>query len=1284
MSPNTIRVSGPILSPEWLELDHLVSVADQTSREFGLKDDRSIDAEASQALGELWTVLSSNDDLLDVTIRLDPFSASLFGSLGYSLTPLDSPVMSGGRQFPISHRAGLGDSALPMMTVPRDVELDRRQPDGSRSVQATMQEYLNLSDQVWGLVFNGRKVRLLRATSSLSSTQYVEFDVENVVRQNLEYEFEAMFRLLHASRLPENNYRSDEAPIEKYHQESLVEFGRVREGLRTGVEEAVRILGNGFLTNPASEHLRRLTENGALDEREYFRQLLTLMYRFIMLVVSEERGVLQAPGRTDSRYEIYRRHYGMDGLRERANSSRPIDDAGDLWRGLVKLFRALNSDEQAKLLGVTPLGGRLFSDESCELLESAGCSNGELLDAIEAFTTFESRRTRSRRWVNFSSLNVEELGSVYESLLEYRPNIDSEHLNFGLSAGGERKETGSYYTPPSLVDQLIETALVPVMEDRLGGVKTTSEKERALLRIRVIDPASGSGHFILAAGRRLADALVDIRHGTREPTRAERQTALRDVIRRCLYAVDNNPLAVDLCMFSLWLEGQSSGAPLTFLDSHIMCADSLIGVLGLEVLKQGIPDGALNPVEGDDRDYARSLAQTNKSERSSRGTQVRLGEEIEIDSDPDLIGVLDGLTATDAVDLADLRTKRGRLRALRNEERYRSIQSACDAWTGAFFTRLDGTTLVPTSGHVFRSLRGGDVGLELGSDFRPMHWPLMFPEVSADGGFDVVLGNPPWERIKLQEREFFAGRHAAIEGASTAALRRRLIANLDDEDPDLATEYHKAKHNSDCTGKFLRESGRFPLGAKGDINTYAVFAELMRDLVRPSGRAGFIVPSGLATDHPTKDLFASLVDSGRLVSLYDFENRRGIFTGVHRSYKFSLVTLSGPDDGVETADFAFFLLGTQDLADDDKHFRLGPDDFKLINPNTRTCPIFRSARDAEITRKVHRNVPVLDADDPGPGGNTWDARFGTMFHTAGDSGLFRTLDDLSSEPGFARHGNVVVTDSGRYLPLFEGKMVDSYDHRSASVLMTKNLKRPGQPLRTSESQHQDLDYSPTPQFWILAQETGLDRAKDWLLAIKRITSSTNARTVVASALPPVALADSMIRISLPGDHPVAKAFLIAVLNSIAFDYLVRQKLGGLNLNYFILKQIPMPGRSTIETEPAWAAGQTVGSWIAERVRELCCVSSDMKVMARSFGSGPEIYRWDPQRRLVLRCELDAAMFRLYGMDRSEAEFVLDTFPIVRRNDEAEYGEFRTKRFILERFDDFDAAETGTELRLGSA
>jgi N-6 DNA Methylase len=221
------------------------------------------------------------------------------------------------------------------------------------------------------------------------------------------------------------------------------------------------------------------------------------------------------------------------------------------------------------------------------------------------------------RRVNYGGLDVEELGSIYESLLDYHPQVSREPWSFALAAGSQRKETGSYYTPPELVRELIESALVPAMEARCDAAKTKEEKERALLSLTICDPAAGSGHFLLAAARRVGRELAIIRSSEAEPAPETYRAALRDVIRHCLYAVDKNPLAVDLCKVALWVEGHAPGLPLSFLDHHIRCGDSLVGVFDLDVLKAGIPDAAFKQLTGDDRAVCAELRKRNKRERDA-------------------------------------------------------------------------------------------------------------------------------------------------------------------------------------------------------------------------------------------------------------------------------------------------------------------------------------------------------------------------------------------------------------------------------------------------------------------------------------------------------------------------------------------------------------------------------------------------------------------------------------------------------------------------------------------
>jgi hypothetical protein len=536
------------------------------------------------------------------TITRETWVLPLLEELGFTLAFQRSAAAAGGSTFMISHRLGADPAAPPVHIVSCEQDVDRK-GDAPRSPHALAQDYLNRSDALWGIVTNGLTLRLLRNTVRFSKPSFIEFDLEAIFKGNLYSEFVLFYRLVHATRLPRGAGDAHECWLEKYYQQGIEQGGRVRERLRDGVQEALEILGTGLLAHPDSGRLRDKFESGRLAKLDYYRQLLRLIYRLLFLMVAEERRLLFVPNsKIADRQDIYDRWYSIERLRKRADSRFFEDTHSDLWEGLKQTFRLFEDTAHASELGSTALDGELFGRLTCADLidtkDEAGprLRNDRLLSAIWHLSTFEDadgRRGKSgvRRRVNFGGLDVEELGSVYESLLDYHPEvtIDGERSKFELVAGTERKSTGSYYTPPELVRELIKSALEPVIEDRLAKEKTREEKERALLSLKICDPASGSGHFMLAAARRLGRELARVRSGEAEPNPADYRHAIRDVIRRCIYAVDKNPLAVDLCKVALWIEGHEPGLPLSFLDHHVKLGDSLIGVFDLDVLRAGVP-----------------------------------------------------------------------------------------------------------------------------------------------------------------------------------------------------------------------------------------------------------------------------------------------------------------------------------------------------------------------------------------------------------------------------------------------------------------------------------------------------------------------------------------------------------------------------------------------------------------------------------------------------------------------------------------------------------------------
>jgi hypothetical protein len=532
-----------------------------------------------------------------------------------------------------------------------------------------------------------------------------------------------------------------------------------------------------------------------------------------------------------------------------------------------------------------------------------------------------------------------------------------------------------------------------------------------------------------------------------------------------------------------------------------------------------------------------------------------------------------------------------------------------------------------------------------------LNWHARFAEVFARGaaGFDCVIGNPPWERMKLQEREWFDTSRPDIASAVSAATRRKLISELEQKDPELHARYVAARDEAERTLAYTRACGHYPLTGKGDINTYAAFAELARLIVAPAGRVGLLVPSGIATDLGTKDFFQKVLEERSLIALFDFENKAPFFPDVHRSFKFSVFLFGGEGVNVETPEFVFFAREMEDIEDRKRRIPLSAKDFRLLNPNTRTCPIFRTRRDADLTRRVYRRVRILVDKSRKRAQNPWQVKFLRMYDQTNNADLFRMAEELNAE-GFRLDGNRWIKGKRLFLPLYEAKMVQAYDHRAASVVVAdNNWMRQGQTEPTSLVQHQNPEFAPLPRFWVeqSAVATALgDRQAPAYLAYKDVTSPTNQRTMIAAMVPHAAFVNSAPLI-LPEATASARdvCCLLANLNSFVYDFVARQKVGGIHLNFFIVEQLPTFPPETYGQRCPWDRRTTLEKWISDRVLKLSCTSDDMRPLAKAAGLSPAVHPWDPDERAQLLAELDAAYFLLYGVKREDAEYILSTFVI---------------------------------------
>lgn len=1294
----TVRTEGALLPSDILrrvvEGDHELEGLDPESYhlEKSEKINEAVNRSWFRCLGAWRTFKAAIEKLPDAdigtTTTRERWLLVLFQELGYGRLMTSKAQEIGGITYPISHSW----NHTPVHLVTFRQELDRRSPGvagASRlSPHSLVQEFLNRSEaHLWGIVSNGLSLRILRDNLSLTRQAYVEFDLESIMEGEIYTDFVLLYLLLHQSRLEAEN--PEDCWLERWSKEAQERGTRALDKLRDGVEQAIIALGQGFIAHPENTALRSALKEGTLTSLGYYQQLLRLIYRFIFLFVAEDRDLIPlSDGTSDSRKHYS--FYAMSRLRHLAGRRRGTRH-GDLYAGLLVTFVCLEKGEAS--LGIPALGGFIFSRKFLPDLNNCKLANDALLSAVRDLCFTEENRIL--RPVDYRNLGTEEMGSVYESLLELHPELNIDAFTFSLKtyAGSERKTTGSHYTHRSLIHCLLDSALEPLLIEAMKK----PEPEKALLALKVADLACGSGHFLIAAAHRIAKYLAIVRTGEGEPPVNILREALRDVVANCIYGVDINPLAVELCKVSLWLESLDPRKPLGFLDHRIKCGNSIIGATP-ELLAKGIPDDAFKPIEGDDPTVATSIRRKNRGERQGQADLFTISEDR---SDwREAATAYATWTSLPEDNIEQVAEKARQYETLVDSSVIRHQHELADLWTAAFFWPLTTETYdtVPTQDK-FRRLRDGAYALDrktagqvkaLAEEHRFFHWHLEFPEVFMKGqGFDCNLGNPPWERIKLQEKEFFAQRDPEIANAPNAAARKRLIANLPETNPALWKSFASAKRMAEGESHFLRTSSRYPLSAVGDLNTYQIFAGLFRELLSDKGRAGVIVPTGIATDDTNKQFFADLTEKKALVSLYDFENREGIFPAVHKAYKFCLLTIGGPNSASGGTDFAFFLTNTAQLHESDRHFKLSSEEIAVLNPNTKTCPIFRSKRDAEITKAIYRCVPVLIDESKGEAGNSWGIKFATMFHMTNDSNLFRTLEQLEGE-GFLLEGNVFHERNKRYLPIFEGKMVDMYDHRSSSIVINpKNQVRPQQSMEASLSEKQNPKFSVLPYLWSSSEDVE-PRIPDhwqffWIPTLKRVTASTNERTLIGCVLPRGAVSYTLYCCYTHQVKPLDIILVWAGMLSFAADYLVRTKTAQPSLPIGCIQEIAFPHPDAFQ--------QTIGKRfiskeILMRVFELTYSTYDMKPFAEDVWAElypdpatrpplPEPFIWDEERRFKIRCELDALYFYLYGINRDDADYILETFPIVKRKDIAQFGEYRTKNLILEIYDAMQhAKETG--------
>jgi methylase of polypeptide subunit release factors len=761
MNFSSINIQGNIVSSEILDkIRSEEKFKHQQPEAFGLARKASLRDE----IGMSWSIMRTHWQAYKkrletlpkgdtgTTLTRERLILPLLSELGYEVMRQNAQLVNG-KSYAISHNATNKDQ-YPIHIMGYNDHLDKRRESGGPrlSPHALVQEYLNNTEHLYALVTNGKQLRLLRDATRLVRMSYLEFDLERMFEEELYADFSLLFRVLHATRMPEKIDGGSESVIEYYHQESMASGTRIREKLSEAVENSIKTLANGFLENPRNNDLVQLFDNNAISSSQYYTHQLRLIYRILFLIVLEERKLIYPDDLTEEQQrlrEVYYRYYSIERLRKLTENRVYVDaDKYDLWESLKTTFLIFEYEEYGDKLGIKPLGSGLFAPNAIGILKEQFLSNGNLIEVLKRLTTFVNEQKTLVR-VNYSDLDVEEFGSIYEGLLEYDPKVEKigSLYQFSFIEGDSRSSSGSHYTPEELVKPLIKHSLDYIIADKLKE----SNPEEALLSITVCDVACGSGHILLSAARKIATELASIREGAEQPSPTYYRAAMKDVIRNCIYGVDLNPLAVELCKVALWLEAHNPNEPLNFLDHHIKCGNAIVGLAHFEELQNGIATEAFKTLPGDDKDFAATLRKQNTLERKSKQISTYDIEREDLN--------LQGLqkefaefTELPERSPEEITAKAAAYKNLTEDKKWYRLKNLADLQVAQFFIpkTVENREKITTNTKYKTYLNSGAQIIDRGAasamtvEKRFFHWFLEFPQVFSKGGFDCILGNPPY------------------------------------------------------------------------------------------------------------------------------------------------------------------------------------------------------------------------------------------------------------------------------------------------------------------------------------------------------------------------------------------------------------------------------------------------------------------------------------------------------------------------------------------------------------
>ena len=1308
-----MAIAIPIWSEDFLESD----IREQDEYKASIEDSSEFDAFLEAARESLNTIQGVHEPDEEITIELA--IGPILDSLGWparrakrSLTSRDEVDLAIYADADESERLLAQPERAQVLGATGIVECKRWRRDfdasgsGSRAGETAAQQtqrYLLIGSADsgeslrWGILTNGARWRLYSARARPRERSW-EIDLAALLATTDLFSQVLADDAIHHLRTAFLLLRRDSWVPAEGERESFID--RLLEAGRHRNAEVADDLSDVIFKNVYPEIVRLFwTKRPEETSDRIARAALLFLYRLLFLYYAEDRNILDTDDA--SPYRPYSLRHGVrDPVAERHGKSEFSTRSRAFWQHLSTLRDIIDQGDPA--IDVPPYNGGLFQSDHV-ILDELELSDAELAPIIHDLS-----HTSSGVYVSYRNLEVQQLGSIYERLLEQVPNRDSDDNIVIAVSPYARKDSGSYYTPQELVDLIVEQTLRPLVDERIQAFRDRPsdalDPAGAILKLRVLDPAMGSGHFLITAIdwltrelASLADREWDEKPGHVSPVREqlwqlqETYPALSDetllqrmVLKRCIYGVDKNPMAVELAQVALWLHTFTGDLPLPHLEHRIVEGDSLLGIRG-DQAEQYISEWGEYPL-GDTFD---------EDVRGAASQADQVDEQLDMTIDE----VRQSLQLSDSVDahrtdrqrrvlnlVAGLRWQSAGMKQRERKAFHEPLARILRGDPGRAISVLyngESRGRRSRAGAEYANIR--DAAFEIVERENILHWEIAFPHVMLEGGFDAVIGNPPWDKIKLEDIEWWTARNVEVAKVEPKAKRDQVIAERRDHGDPMVAQYDEANRRAGQLSKLVTKSGDYPLLGAGDINLYGLFVERSLSLLKPDGICGLLTPSGIFADKTCAPYFRSISTAGRLGSIFDFQNRRSgnpddknskWFPEVHPQFKFCATVTGGADRRFGRAECGFFLDGLADLHNPDRVFSFEPSDFVRMNPNTGTGTVIRDRRDADILSRIYRHHPVLVDRSSAKARSLFPVRYHRMFDMSNDSNLFVTAVELEAAGAYKVIGNRFKRGTEEWLPLFQGRIIGAFDHRENSVgFNPRNVRRPYVSIRTTLDEHRNPDFVAGVQSYVpLANcRESFHTEHRWVIAYRRSSKETNSRGMIATIGPEAAYADSVfLYMAAKGFNAVRACFIVANFNSFAADFVLRKKLQGTNLSKYIVEQLPMIHPDDYDCK---FGAQAARDLVRDHVLRLTYTAYDLTPFARDLGYEGEPFIWDPAERRQLHARLDALYFHLYGLSEDDADYILDQFPVLAKNERKEFGHYLTKHLVLNHYRALAAGDT---------